>query len=195
MRLLFRVALLAGLYAASEPATPARAQDGGDFAQQTYTALVQEASKAKNESHTDPWRFVAWPILVNDPHGVFLYATQGATNAGISPYQNNLAIGYETLNPTIHDSPRCNSSAGFAGFCGDEVAYGDNTLQFDVTGRDNTAIGDHALAQVTSAEGDTAVGSSAAANIHKSGGVDAFGLAACQNAEMAGFVWTGIGVR
>jgi hypothetical protein len=118
---------------------------------------------------------------MEDPDGVFLYATKGAS-IGISPYQNNLAIGHHTLNPMTHRSSRCNSSGGFDGFCGDEVAYGDFTLAHDVWGRDNTAIGDHALANLVSGEGNTAIGSSAAANIHTSGGVDAFGVAACQNA-------------
>ena len=134
------------------------------------------------QSQPAHWRFEKWPVLIQDPHGVFLYGTQGGTNEEISPYQNNLAIGYGSLNPVTHVSPKCNSSAGFDGFCGDEVAYGDFTLHYDVTGRDNTAIGDHALANVVSAQGNTAVGSSAAANIHTSGGIDAFGLAACQNA-------------
>jgi hypothetical protein len=162
--------------------TTATAQNSWNYAEQTDATLFQEAHQAQQKSQSSPWNFGAWPILAYDPEGIFLYATRGATNVGISPYQNNLAIGYETLNPATHSSSKCNSSAGFAGFCGDEVAFGDFTLQFDVSGRDNTAIGDHALANVTSAEGDTAVGSSAAANIHTSGAVDAFGVAACQNA-------------
>jgi hypothetical protein len=168
MKTIFKLAVFAGLCATSvvgELAPAANAQDRAPSPQ------------------TRPWRFQAWPVLIEDPHGTFLYATEGATNVGISPYQNNLALGFKTLNPATHHSTRCYSLSGFDGFCGDEVAFGDYTLQNDVSGRDNTAIGDHALANVTSAEGNTAVGSSAAANIHTSGGIDAFGLAACQNAK------------
>jgi hypothetical protein len=161
---------------------PAMAQESLGPAQHSQATDTKSASSDQPRSDTALVRFGAWPIIINDPRGVFAYATEGATNIGISPYQNNLAIGFQTLNPATHHSSRCNSSAGFDGFCGDEVAYGDFTLQHDVTGRDNTAIGDHALANVTSAEGNTAVGSSAAANIHAAGGVDAFGVAACQNA-------------
>jgi hypothetical protein len=172
MKIFLRAALVAALFPAimaGELALPAMAQT--------------HRGNARSPSQSNPWNFGTWPILAYDPQGVFLYATQGATNIGISPYQNNLAIGFETLNPTTHNSANCNVATGLDGFCGDEVAFGDNTLQFDVTGRDNTAIGDHALANVISAEGDTAVGSSAAANIHTSGAVDAFGVAACQNAR------------
>lgn len=118
--------------------------------------------------------------MVEDPESTFLFATQGAS-VGIDPYQNNLAIGSHSLNPKVHHSPSCTSAAGFDGFCGDEVAFGDFTLQRDVTGRDNTAIGDHALANLVSGEGNTAVGSSAAANVRMTNGVDAFGVAACQD--------------
>lgn len=179
------IVIVAGLCAATvafELATPAKAQASDRFSRPISVPRVKSVPLDKPGSQPDAWRFRAWPILVEDPQGVFLYATQGATNVGISPYQNNLAIGFRTLNPATHHSSRCNSLEGFDGFCGDEVAYGDFTLQYDVTGRDNTAIGDHALANVISAEGNTAVGSSAAANIRTSGGVDAFGLAACQNA-------------
>jgi hypothetical protein len=174
MRTPWKAALIAGVWAASATglATPCEAQDA---------ARPARAPDLQPKSAATPWRFVAWPIVVDDPQGVFIYATRGATNVGLSPYQNNLAIGYETLNPATHSSPRCNSTAGFAGFCGDEVAYGDSTLQHDVTGRDNTAIGDHALANLTSGTSNTAVGSSAAANIHATVGVDAFGVAACQD--------------
>jgi hypothetical protein len=162
---------------------PANAQSSDRAPPRTQAASVQGASSLDGpEAQASLWRFPNWPVLIEDPEGVFLYATRGATNVGISPYQNNLAIGFHTLNPTTHRSSRCNSSNGFDGFCGDEVAYGDFTLGHDVSGRDNTAIGDHALANLSSGEGDTAIGSSAAANIHTSGGVDAFGVAACQDA-------------
>jgi len=146
-------------------------------------ALAQQASqRAPEPAPAAPLKVERWPIVVDTPQGTFVYATEAATNVGISPYQNNLAIGYKALNPTTHRSPKCNSLSGFDGFCGDEVAFGAYALGHDVTGRDNTAIGDHALANLVSGEGNTAIGSSAAANIHTSGGVDAFGVAACQNA-------------
>lgn len=186
MRRSLKVLLLFGMCittTAFEPAPSAKPQDRSDVAQRSDSAPAQVERKGKNGSRNEPWSFVAWPIVIYAPQGVLFYATQGATNVGISPYQNNLAIGHETLNPTTHKSPSCNSSAGFKGFCGDEVAYGDNTLQFDVTGRDNTAIGDHALANNVSGKGNTAVGSSAAANITASDTVEAFGVSACQNAR------------
>lgn len=185
MKKSFAVVMVAMLYPAvfaGELVTPVMTQrKSGPFNRQPVPK-AHNAPVDNRPSQPAHWGFEKWPVHIEDPHGVFLYSTQGATNQEISPYQNNLAIGFGTLNPMTHHSPQCNSAAGFDGFCGDEVAYGDFTLQYDVTGRDNTAIGDHALANVVSAQGNTAVGSSAAANIHTSGGVDAFGLAACQNA-------------
>lgn len=161
---------------------------GGPYCLQETSGVISSTGAACLASGSPGTTWAAYPVQWFTPFSTaaannnFLYATTGSPGGTYtSPYQDILAIGERTINPTTHQNGAKCTAFDNPHFCGDEVAFGTNTLRRDIDGRDNTAIGDNAGAGITHGLENTLVGSSAGANLSTANDVIAIGVSACQN--------------
>ena len=127
--------------------------------------------------------YPTYPIVVTGSDGAVIYMSQSALpgDATKGPYHGNVAMGSLILNPTTLGTYTTACTNTTLPDCGDDTAFGSETLTLAKWGHDNSAFGTSALYNLVNGVSNTFGGSASGTNLIDAVGATGFGVSACQN--------------